>query len=537
MTDDLTVSNTLNYSSKEYSYFNKIINREDNTSSQNERIYHFTLLNKINNIKKTRDANLIVFGYGASGSGKTSVLLGNSEVNGLIDIVYENCKDDIQSVEINEYYGKATVDFNVDKYRIHIDNDRINMIKRGQYDSYDKGILNTITYNRIKTRKIKRTPLNPESSRSAIEIIFTLKGKNSKIIFIDLPGSEDPLTFFNKYLNSNMSLTKYITEYINMSNISETNKRIFFSNLLSNIPDTTKDYPISNKFSLFDNLYSDLYENMIRKFEKYSSNINGLKQQFDILNTTPITQKLATLRGIKLFIDSNRKKIDSTISEQISDIYSKIHQIDKIKSTTDYIQSIKDLIDNPLFDINDPSVIFIIAKNIIKHRFSADEKKLVEIFNPDKTTIPQIKKVLSEELKDLYTVELLEEGFYINETLNQLKNLLIDRQNVKPYGKLVDDNVKGYSIIRRGNKDTYQPLKTLMNTFEEATKFENSLIKYLYDNYHGSNSKFVMYGLIKNFKQGDKILDDLNNELNINTLKYIAGIQIKDTISTETAAS
>jgi len=194
--------------------------------------------------------SIVLFGYGASGSGKTFTLLGQDNTPGLLHFGLANLKG-VQQIKLKylfeQYIGRGKVGFNpafhkmtgniinlinevpqLRKYSINeIDEFASNTPVGINFNKLKVNDINTITFYLEKYRKergrVKKTPNNPVSSRSHLfmvyEITFEPKhrediGKVGYITVVDTAGKESPIDIYNMFIDNstkNASLTSIFT--------------------------------------------------------------------------------------------------------------------------------------------------------------------------------------------------------------------------------------------------------------------------------------------------------------------------------------
>lgn len=228
---------------KEYGPFFDVVN----TKKTNQDV--FCSLNTM--FDKVLDGdNVVMFGYGYSGSGKTYTLLGSDTTEGVLSLaikyfVSKNAK--ITCTKVNEFY-LDTKNFRVSSeamkvngkfiglFNNYIRDNEVVHVNGIEYPNYEReenttyklnekiedvkddinrfnnekntGILNellkTILFGINEVRKsklrIKETINNKESSRSHLFLHFDIMFENSKgsLVVCDMAGREDPLDIFNK---------------------------------------------------------------------------------------------------------------------------------------------------------------------------------------------------------------------------------------------------------------------------------------------------------------------------------------------------
>ena len=179
---------------------------------ENEGVKHVfdTEFEQAKLIDKTimKGSNLIIFGYGFSGSGKTYLLLGDKENNILKRTVEYLNQLNVKpkSVEFKELYpvengiGDFQVISNYQQETQAINNTVENV------DTFLSTLMEQfglITKKRMAKLRILPTPNNPESSRSHmfISIKFSLDGgKEGKLTLVDMAGAENTIEIKQLFL-------------------------------------------------------------------------------------------------------------------------------------------------------------------------------------------------------------------------------------------------------------------------------------------------------------------------------------------------
>ena len=214
-------------SSTNYEIYNGIdYNSEDKITKLNDGESGYNLSTKGLKdalLQVSQGYNITIFGYGYSGSGKTFTLLAGGDSreqrplieNAYIDLKRKGRSDNAEvfisaayelvgSFDYTKHTGQLDSRINnlyvnkkrpIQKSKGILENNKgvINWTDKGNIDSI-KELLEKIETERKKTKTIKSTPNNPESSRSHlfIEIAYK-KGKNIKYLtFIDMAGIENP---------------------------------------------------------------------------------------------------------------------------------------------------------------------------------------------------------------------------------------------------------------------------------------------------------------------------------------------------------
>ena len=185
--------------------------------------------------------NVVLFGYGFSGSGKTYALIEGFSGTDKYDpsILEQFIKDNaayIEKVEFLEIYPHG--DFSDSKIKIYASNEyKTNsplfrqpaiMVETDAGNLYEPmenlsgDIFNAISerikaleLHRINKMRILATPNNNRSSRSFLQINIVLsiknkEGQNSKLIFFDMPGTENTVRIRTEFLGESTFKEVYI---------------------------------------------------------------------------------------------------------------------------------------------------------------------------------------------------------------------------------------------------------------------------------------------------------------------------------------
>jgi hypothetical protein len=164
--------------------------------------------------------NILMFGYGISGSGKSHSLFGSNSIMGLTHFGLGNLKNvsDISITHVFEQYNRlVNINFNqmtgqiinlvgeiaqLEKFsrneHLDLDTKNINLDKL-------ESIINTIDSYRREKKRIRKTPNNMESSRSTLYMVFKITFNNGIIghfTVIDTAGRESPIEIYKKFLDT-----------------------------------------------------------------------------------------------------------------------------------------------------------------------------------------------------------------------------------------------------------------------------------------------------------------------------------------------
>jgi hypothetical protein len=235
-----------------------------------------------NSFKQVEDGySIVMFGYGASGSGKTYVLLGDQYHPGLIHYGLANLSG-YKSIKIKnifeQYIHKYSPNTNNITGKIHNLVGSMNKLREASVNEQDEfsnyvlnyvnkdntpidfnfndvkiskitDLFNCIEQYRIKHKRVKSTPNNPVSSRSHLFIIFEIEfnsGKVGHITMVDAAGREDPQFMFDTFIDSKKTnITSLISVY-GAKKVAEFLKPEFQNN---------PTYPPENIFEILNEAY------------------------------------------------------------------------------------------------------------------------------------------------------------------------------------------------------------------------------------------------------------------------------------------
>ena len=172
--------------------------------------------------------SIVIFGYGSSGAGKSMTLLGNRGTPGLIHYGLANLKN-VQKIKLKylfEHYFSA-VDVNFGKIRAKIHNlirevPYLRKFSKDETEAFGRRIPSTIDVNdlkvndlfgltdiidkyRIEMGRIKKTPNNPQSSRSHLFFVYEITfndGKTGYVTIVDTAGRESPMDIFKTFIST-----------------------------------------------------------------------------------------------------------------------------------------------------------------------------------------------------------------------------------------------------------------------------------------------------------------------------------------------
>lgn len=172
--------------------------------------------------------SIVLFGYGASGSGKTFTLLGSEGIPGVLHYGLANLSG-VQTIKLKylfeQYYSAVDVNFGKVRAKIHNLIREVPQMRKfskdetGQFMPMIPSNINlanikiddlyklteVIDTYRIQKGRIKRTPNNPVSSRSHLYFVFEIQfetGKTGYVTIVDTAGRESPIDIFNTFIDT-----------------------------------------------------------------------------------------------------------------------------------------------------------------------------------------------------------------------------------------------------------------------------------------------------------------------------------------------
>jgi hypothetical protein len=181
--------------------------------------------------------SIVLFGYGLSGSGKTRLLVGESNVPGLIHYGLANLKD-VANIKVKylfeQYIDKFTPTLNTISGKIHNLVNKVPQLSEeairltvDETQEFDKVVPSNLNLNnisvddlytltsvlekyRVSKGRVKKTPNNPVSSRSHLYVVFEVKflpkdGFNEKtgyITLVDTAGRESPMDIYDLFIDN-----------------------------------------------------------------------------------------------------------------------------------------------------------------------------------------------------------------------------------------------------------------------------------------------------------------------------------------------
>lgn len=395
--------------------------------------------------------NLVIFGTGYSGTGKTFTLFGNQRDPGLTQLIFNYLGDTSAELEdIEEFYGLMLPRSDIkdsnsrftesSPYRITLNNseyqkkisevknefnrnkdiqklvENLENIRKEGYRLDLNGIKDNFDGSKfegklreINLSTIRSTPNNPVSSRSHLFLTFKFTdSKWGKLTIVDMGGIEDP-TKITKIYNK-IGLKKF--EYIDTQIDEPLANKLFFSYQSKYDRDTTKNANTINDVNVLPSSILELRKYYMEKSggNIVDSEINNLYYLYNKINENP-TNKMAILNKYYNYTLS-RDGINEKL-KKIAELNRQINEKNTLLKGT----------------------LIVTEKDKIRKEILELEKKKKEEENKQEPNI-SLPTSLFNFFIDSYLI--LSEGFYINESLNQL--IAFFKSKVSPIIPRIDKN-------------------------------------------------------------------------------------------------
>lgn len=451
--------------------------------------------------------NLVIFGTGYSGTGKTFTLFGNQRDPGLTQLIFNYLGDSSAQLEnIEEFYGlmlprfssvksEEIIDINgrykqSSPYRIELNDTEYQNKIEGVKEEFNKSKdIQKLVENLEKIRKqgykldlnkikgnfdgsnfqnklriinlatIRSTPNNPVSSRSHLFLTFKFSDPSwGKLTIVDMGGIEDPMKIREIY--NSIGLKKF--EYI----------------------DTKLEEPLANKlFFSYQAKYDrneELNVNTINDINVQPSSILELRKYYmEKSDGNTIDSKINNLYELYNKLKENPNNKMAILNKYYNYVLSQDNALSSIKDIAEINRQIKEK-NILLKQILDPTKRDPIRREIL------DLENKIRSINKTLGDSISIPTPLFDFFIDSYLI--LSEGFYINESLNQL--IAFFKSKVSP-------------IIPRIDKNEYQKYIGINIKEKKATDFvEKQEISY---NKYGSFYPSEIPDLINNKTKFDRI--------------------------------
>lgn len=250
-----------------------------------------------NLIDKTilNNGNLIVFGFGFSGSGKTFLLLDKANENNILSetIKYVKTKNpNIKGIKVSfeELYPvKKDKDGNFNVY--NYPGKEYNSVK--EFTDNFNNLFNEITKQRISNLRIAPTPNNDESSRSHMFIVVEFKftdGSSGKMTLIDMAGSENTIEIKQQFLVIDGITDGAKTITYNYSNSDE-----LYNNYTKSTINTKNSKALKDLIGMTDIGY---LENLLNSLKSFKNNNTSLTTKIRTIFPNPKSVAASSPRNL-----------------------------------------------------------------------------------------------------------------------------------------------------------------------------------------------------------------------------------------------
>lgn len=389
--------------------------------------------------------NILIFGFGFSGSGKTYQLVAENNPNAIVKLYLNKLAESGKVKSINFNYKEL---YPKDTDNILINNPNVKPIKwtKGQGQKIDKFIEDftaknkEITRDRILKLRITPTPNNPESSRSHIFYEFDIDidinegEKKSKLVIVDMAGTENTIEIRKDFMNGKGLELKEPIEGLKGAKRESTDTGGWYADLStsSNINtiisnDTT---PVQAKIKIFESYYKA--SNEILKLLKNNSQAKRYIQIEDMGSqskniVTSVINFYKKLLDKTYEEDSEKKWLDNNANELPEEDLNPMFDSFKILTRYDEEDSVFNIFKNIINEEH--------FKTQIKEFFEKDyvlteinietetEKKKIKNKNKEKTVF-NISKLKLNDNKDNQNKKPVNYKNGINLMLLYIKHLL-----------------------------------------------------------------------------------------------------------------
>lgn len=424
--------------------------------------------------------NVIIFGFGFSGSGKTYTLIEMGhpeEEQSLLEMFISKQKDKIKSVEFQEIYPKNKKLFTantegIDEYKSLNASDIANLGKK----------IKEIEMYRRKHLTICATPNNDNSSRSFLQITLNLEfGKGtdsdaaaanpnkitSKLVFFDMPGTENTARIRSQFFGEKAFIKgddcnnsiKYktglplvegiLSAFDAMFKVCKNGENITHL-VLKTLKQKTKEQAKSNA----DNYYSK------------TLNTNSLFE--DTIIQKLFKEAIIKINSAKNFITSTENKVGNYIIS-VSEAATLFFNGRTEKSIREFIESNykheKDII---LQILDEKTIDYVVNNFLSKFIYKKGNTRQYAYFELPKATAPAKTAPKSILLTDLDKKNIKEIfGISIDVDVNCIKLNDFNADKLKFYN---------YNTIENSFEDTEIFVKDI--EFKDESRNEHPMIKY-----------------------------------------------------------
>jgi hypothetical protein len=293
--------------------------------------------------------SIVLFGYGASGSGKTYSLLGDKTTPGVLQYGFANLENvsNIKVKNIFELYCNVNrINYNNRQVSGSIYNlvNSISELKEFQKDESSdfksklpnyinlanlkvenlSELTSVIDSYRVNKNRIRKTPNNPQSSRSHLYCVFEIKFTNNKtgyITIVDAAGKESPMDIFNMFIDTSKTKLQSVVAPAPVGGVG---------NIEKNMKDVyKKEY---KAIDIFANLIESFYINETLNHLIYYFNMKMGKQVKVLVQEKDIQENV--VYNIKKYFVSPKTEISSINPNNNSLMIPILNFLDNLSKTS-----------------------------------------------------------------------------------------------------------------------------------------------------------------------------------------------------------
>ena len=468
----------------------------DKNASQQE-IYNKTTKPLLDNI--IEGFNATVFAYGATGSGKTYTMLGNSQnergimpraVSDLFKILQKKKNKEFRiQVSYVEIYNEEIRDLLGNREELKLIEDPIKgVLLQGVKELYVENVDNffDILYKGNQKRTIGKTNANETSSRSHALLRINIENKDKegpnsanvscgRFILVDLAGSEknNPTINNNNETNNNKNVTR-------QQEGAKINKSLLNLGICINaLAAKSKFIPWRN--SKLTHILKDYIGGNAKvvMISTISPSLFCLDETLNTLNYSNRAKNITTIikKNIINVIDreSQVNKYKEIITNLSDELEAKRNQLAVITNNK-YLLQKKDNISNNIVDANVNSKMDKLTKEITSH-FNEEMRVKLEIFEVKKNIASLVNNLKDKEFS-LY--KLLNKSPNMKKSIknsvsNNSLNINLKEKEIRSNMKKITDQIQNQKSILLTKEAKYNELVQKRTTLENAiNKFGNA---------------------------------------------------------------
>jgi hypothetical protein len=314
--------------------------------------------------------NVVLFGYGTSGSGKTLTLLGQDGMPGLLHYGLSNLQN-VKEIRIKnvfeQYANLINVNFNKINGKIYNIIGRIPKLKEVSKDTILDiktvflpeeikelySITQQIDDYRKTQKRIKKTPNNDNSSRSHLYYVFEIVFENNikgYLTLIDSAGRESPTDIFNTYIDSTI---------VQLPSIMTINKDMSYNSIKKAKKRGTEEYSAETILEMLKESFyiNETINHLIYYFNKKANEKMNVRLQpsgvdkYDIkkfyihpdseYNTVNVSNNCLTIPILQYIDNLQKKSVSKTKYIMLCMIRQEEKYIEQTENVLNFASSIK----------------------------------------------------------------------------------------------------------------------------------------------------------------------------------------------------